>query len=443
VVYIKNVRSKVQALIMKQSAALVIAYSVFLSAGIACAEVLIKPNDANINYYGRFDFSNSAATVPFNWPGAIIEACFPGPSIGVELNDGNGGYFNVEIDGVLVDSLSPTTTTHRTIKTNLSTANHTIRITLRTNATNCAFGGFYLADGKALATRPPQPTRKIEFIGDSWTAGNVMGQTSGADNLKYYNASLTYARLTSLAYHAQDKLVARGGCGLVTSNGGAANMPARYPKILCDGTSNWDFASWIPGLVVVFLGINDFNNGVTDANFRTAYISFINTIRGHYPDVPIILIGLAGNVLTDVKTVAQSFANVRTFSSPVTLANARALWAHPDAAQNRQIADSLIPVVKLATGWDTAAPVGIRVPDPKQEVRYAAGANPGLMKTSQDRIVFRSKLSGVDKEIIVYDCSGRPLRKLVTGKQTLFLSRDLGLPPGVYLIKTTALRQCR
>ena len=155
----------------------------------------------------------------------------------------------------------------------------------------CSFGGFYLTDGKALAARPAQPSRKIEFIGDSWTAGDVIGSTTSND-LKYFNAPLTYARLTSYAYHAQDKLIARGGCGMVKSNGNAGTMPTRYPKTLCDGTASWDFNSWVSDVVVIFLGINDFNNGVTDASFRTAYTGFINTVRGHYADVPIILVGL-------------------------------------------------------------------------------------------------------------------------------------------------------
>lgn len=433
---------------MKRLPVALIAYFVCLSISIVSAEVLIRPNDANINYFGRFDFSNSATTVPFNWPGAIIEASFPGPSIGVELNDGNGGYFNVEIDGVLVDSLSPTTTTHRTIRTDLSPANHTIRITLRTNGTNCSFGGFYIADGKTLAAKPAQPTRKMEFIGDSWTAGDVIGSTT-SNALQYFNASLTYARQTSLSFHAQDKLIARGGCGMYTSNGGAATMPTRYPKILCDGTANWDFASWIPNVICIFLGINDFNNGVSDANFRTAYTNFINTVRGNYPNVPIILIGTTDVInnngshiiLTNVQAVAQSFKNIYIFSSPVTLATAKALWQHPNKAQHRQIADSLIRVVKLATGWDTAMPVGISVPDQKQKTQNAAGANPlRVITTAQDKIVFQSNLSGTLKEVIAYNCTGRPLRKLVTRNQTVFLGKDFGLPAGMYIIKTRVLR---
>lgn len=408
------------------------------SPGQVFAEVLIKPNDANINYYGRFDMSNAANSAAFNWPGATIEASFPGPSIGVELSDGGSSYFDVEIDGVKGDSLPPTTTTHRTIKTNLSTtANHTIRITLRTNGYNCSFGGFYLADGKALAAKPAQPTRKMEFIGDSWTAGDVTLQPPGGSTTypRCFEAALTYARRTSVAFHAQDKLVARGGCGMVTSNGGGATMPTRYPKTLCDGTANWNFTAWIPDVVVIFLGINDFNNGVTDANFKTAYTNFITTVRGHYANVPIILIGLTGGtILTDVQAVAQSFTNIYTFSSPITLANAAAMYQHPTPAQHQRIADSLVRVVKQATGWDTAAPTGTGVPRPQH-----TNPNIAAMKTAQDRIYLPSSLADGKKEVVVHDCCGRLLRKCVTRNQTVFLGKDFGLPAGVYIIDAVIL----
>jgi hypothetical protein len=230
---------------------------------------------------------------------------------------------------------------------------------------------------------------------------------------------------------------------VVTTYG--ATLPSQYPKILCDGTANWDFTSWIPNVVCIFLGINDFNNGATDANFRTAYTTFINTVRGHYPNVPIILIGTTDNInghsiLTNVQAVAQSFTNIYIFSSPVTLATAQALWQHPTPAQHQQIANALIPVVMQATGWDTAAPAGISVPDPKQKAQFAVDGNTGVIKTTQDKIVFQSNLFGTVKEIVAYDCIGRPLRKLVTGKQTVFLSKDLDLPEGMYIIKTAVLR---
>jgi hypothetical protein len=420
---------------------------IFWFTGIISANVLIKPSDTNINYYGRCDFSKSTDSVGFNWAGTIIEASFPGPTIGVELRDG-GAYFNVEIDGVLGDSLPPsTTTTTRMISTSLSTANHTIRLTLRTNGQNCSFRGFYLANGSVLAPRPAKPTRRIEFIGDSWTAGDVIFAPVGSSGaLNTFDAAITYARLTSKAFHAEDHLTARGGCGLVKSQSGAAVMATRFPETMCDqATPLWNFTSWTPDLVTMFLGINDFGLGVADSTFISAYKTLITTVRAKYQNVPIIMIGLSAQIsgqtakntlLTDVQTIAQSFTGITVFSSPITTANASQLYQHPSKAQHQLISDSLIPVVERVMGWDTAATVGVDVPCCKQVSRYAAGS---IIKVSQDKIVLPAQLSGWAKEVAVYDFMGRAIRKITTEKQTISLKKDLGLTSGMYLVKTTGI----
>jgi hypothetical protein len=420
---------------------------IFWLTGIISANVLIAPNDTNINYYGRCDFSKSADSVGFNWPGTIIEATFPGPTIGVELRDG-GAYFNVEIDGAMVDSLAPSTTTNtRMISTSLSTGNHTIRLTLRTNGQTCSFRGFYLANGSILAPHPVMPTRKIEYIGDSWTAGdNIFAPVGSAEALNTFDAEVTYARVTSKAFYAQDHLTARGGCGLVKSQGGAAVMATRFPETECDlATPLWNFTSWTPALVTMCLGINDFGLGVADSTFIAAYKTLITTVRGKYPNVPIILIGLSAQIsgqtakntlLADVKTIAQSFTGITVFSSPITTANAAELYQHPSQAQHKLIADSLIPVVMQVMGWDTTATTGVDVHRCKQVSHFAAGS---IMKVSQDNIVLPFQLSGWAKEVAVYDFSGRAIRKITTAKQTISLKKDLGLPSGIYLVKTTGI----
>ena len=430
---------------MRRFTALVIAM-VFWSAGVISAEVLIKPNDTNINYYGRCDFSKSTDSVVFSWPGTIIEASFPGPSIGVELRDG-GAHFDVEIDGVRGDSLAPSTsTTHRTISTTLTAANHTIRLILRTNGQVCSFRGFYLADGSKLAARPAKPTRRIEFIGDSWTAGDVIfAPVGGSGNANTFKANLTYARLTSKAFHAEDHITARGGCGLIKSQSSAPVMATRFPETICDKTTPaWDFTSWKPDLVTICLGINDFSiGGVTDSAFKVAYVSLINTVRSKYTNVPIILIGINSNqsghnILTNVQAIAPSFTGITVFSSPITLSNAGALYQHPTQPQHKLISDSLIPVVKRVMGWDTTAPVGVIAPAVKAMSRYGAGS---VIKTSLDKIDFPANLSGLVKEVAAYDCAGRLMRKIVTAKQSVSLSRDFGLPAGMYLIKTTGRKK--
>jgi len=406
------------------------------------AEILIPPNDSNVNYYGRFD-STSATAYNFNWPGSTIEACFPGPSIGVELGSGaTSCYFNVEIDGVLVDSLVPNTATHRTIRTNLSTSNHTIRIILRNEDYTCSFGGFYIVNGSKLV-KLAKPARKIEFIGDSWTAGYEDGSATTADN-KYCNAALSYGRVTSRAFYAQDHITARRGCGMAISLSGDPTMPTRFPKTLMDGTALWNFTKWAPDVVTIFLGINDYNSGVTDANFKTAYTGFINTVRSKYANVPVICIAVndLGNIYTDVQQVAAGFTNVTVMRSPITFAAATALWNHPSVAQQHIIADSLIRRIKGVTGWDTIAPTGV-VATPSSQIHgndllhvKSVGANIWQISLNDSK---KNALSSID----IFSVSGKHVTSLILGKNGIAVWDASHVSAGLYFTgqQTTGWKQ--
>merc|ERR1712232_815511 len=64
-------------------------------------------------------------------------------------------------------------------------------------------------------------------------------------------------------------------------------MPQYFEQTLQrDSKSRWDFSSWVPELVVVSLGGNDFNhqNGhvPSNATFTEAYGGFLATIIGKY-----------------------------------------------------------------------------------------------------------------------------------------------------------------
>ncbi|HXL72683.1 MAG TPA: hypothetical protein VN963_03575, partial [bacterium] len=73
--------------------------SSYLVGTVARSSVLVLANDPNIQYSGRFDFSNPLAP-RFDWPAVSISAVFQGTSIGILLTDGNNNY-NAFIDGHL------------------------------------------------------------------------------------------------------------------------------------------------------------------------------------------------------------------------------------------------------------------------------------------------------------------------------------------------------
>jgi hypothetical protein len=335
----------------------------------ACAaEVSIAPDDPAINYYGRFDFSKPKAP-RFNWSGTTIEFSVSGTAtVAVEMADG-AGYYEIEVDGkaqaspVFADAAGAK---KFTVASGLSHDTHVIRIIRRNEPyyTIATFSGIFLADGGKLAATP-KPARKMEFVGDSWTAGYF--NEACLDQQKNTNTNKAWARLTSKAFHAQDVILAESGIGLVKSLGGKTVMPKRYPDTF-DTIGNvpnpkWDFASWKPDIVSVFLGINDKNAGATDAQFIAALHAFVTVIRGNYPDAAILFISATGGMdaaaRSAVAAETTSLGHTRVYWHEVKTAGTGCQY-HPTLAEHQTIANGVIARIAQITGWDTAqAPISL------------------------------------------------------------------------------------
>ena len=345
-----------------------------VAAGLAspsaasAADILVGADNPLINYYGRFDFSNPKAP-RFDWSGSTVEFAVSGSAtVSMEMADG-AGYYDVEVDG---KAQTPPTNANSVVSkkyplaTGLSTGTHLIRIIRRNEAYGAAatFGGIYVAEGGTLVPAP-KPARKMEFVGDSWTAGYF--DEACVEQQANTNTNKAWARLTSKAFHAQDIILAESGIGLAKSLSGKTVMPKKYPATFdtTGGLSSpaWDFA-WKPDIVSIFLGINDKNAGASDADFIAALHAFITTIRGHYPDAAILFISATGAM----DGAARSAVAAETTS----LGHKRVYWQecktvgsgcqyHPTLAQHQEIANTAIARIIQITGWDTAqAPVSIR-----------------------------------------------------------------------------------
>ena len=114
------------------------------------AAVEIPANDPNIQYHGRWDFSDPLAP-SHSWPGVYIHARFEGTSIGVRMAD-NFCYYNIIIDEIPRTVFHPTTNTVTTymLATGLVDGLHTIRIEKRneTTWTNSPFMALSLMTAK-------------------------------------------------------------------------------------------------------------------------------------------------------------------------------------------------------------------------------------------------------------------------------------------------------
>jgi hypothetical protein len=410
------------------------------------AEILVTPDNAQINYYGRFDFS-SPSTPKFNWSGSIIEAAFSGNSIGINLKDGQADY-DIEIDGK-IDTIIRTesNTSKYIISTKLSTGNHVIRIMQRSeNHWGVAtFGGFYLADGNQLLAAPQKPVRKIEFIGDSHTVGygNESSSRTCGSIRSYTNTNRSFGPVVGKAFHSQYIVLGWSGRGMVRNYGDAAKKssepyPTSYGSILSSNSGNWDFTKWIPDLVVISLCTNDFSTTPypDDTMFINGYHKFIATVLSNYSNTSILCVSShAGRADTCIKRVVSeenSMAHNKIYYAeyPQNLTAEGCDW-HPTVADDKLIADTLISVIMRKVGWDTLnQTTNVQSHNYPCKSPFAIKLVDSWNDKVEIEILSKDKL--LDLEIT--DIQGRFVSKLITNQNHIVEWNTSGLRSGIYLI---------
>jgi lysophospholipase L1-like esterase len=223
--------------------------------------------------------------------------------VGLVLNDSNNDYV-VQVDGAVVATLvTPGQTTYQV--SNLAAGEHTVRLAKRTESPWAAgeFGGLVAAAGGEILAAPAPRSRQIEFIGDSWTAGygNMSAtrdcNSNGGIN-RNTNADVTFGALTAKGLNADYQINAWSGKGMVRNYGGQGtdNFRTYYDTDLQAlwNSAVWQVPStWRPQVVVIGLGINDFSTALNAgepwatvdalaADYRTAYLAFIDKLRTRY-----------------------------------------------------------------------------------------------------------------------------------------------------------------
>jgi len=371
--------------------------------------------DSHIQYSGRFDNSRPDCT-QFAYSASSITASFTGTSLTAFLS-GPEQYFRIILDGQIQSTLLeiiPGTTSYSVVSGLLS-GTHTVTL-VKLNEPNLTatssqqvfptsgtfpvqFFGFQLDPGQSLVTPPSLPTNRIEVIGDSVACGYGNLAPSGTTTYSltqedgYYAFGDDAARLLGAEYHS----VAWSGGYLydvntTNSTFTPVNLPGIYPTALPQTTTPWNYASWVPGVVVINLGTNDFGyfkgSGLaypfTETQWVSQYTSFIGTIRANYPNAMIYcMVGPmlnSGNGLSDCETYVQEVVStmntsgdskVRYFEVPNEGGNIGAN-GHPNKAEDATVAGLLAAQISTDLGWTVGTTAAI-----------ATGPAPSTVTTGQ------------------------------------------------------------
>lgn len=320
-----------------------------------------------VKLVGRFDTSDPAG-VRFAWSGSMIAGRFKGTGISARIKDEGKNHFQVIVDG---EPKAVIKTDHTkevySLAEGLVDGVHDVAIYKRTEAKvgEVTFLGFD-PQGTMLPA-PPPGERRIELIGDSITAG-YGNEGPGAVctfNPAEENQYSTYGAVAARALNAEHVTIAWSGKTI-------GEMTEFYERTLpTHPESQWDFKTWIPQMVVMNIGTNNFATyDPGETRYVRIYTNLFDRVRRAYPEA--LIVCLLGPMLTDVYPPGKNNLTLARKYMKAAIAKIQASGEknfeyvelpeqkhsdglgcgfHPSVKTHKLMADRVVAVAKERLGW--------------------------------------------------------------------------------------------
>jgi hypothetical protein len=347
--------------------------------------VAVDARAPELRLEGRFD-DGDAAGPRFQWPGTAIRLRFAGTGVKVTLGEHSleldeyqqvaHDWYDVSLDGQHLSEFEAQEGVQTyTLASGLNKGEHELILRKRTEAFVGIgqFLGFEL-DAGSTVLHDAAPSRRIEFIGDSITAGFGVDQAAPClFSARTENYTHSYAYLTAQALGAEQMVLAITGAGAYRNWLGSTvnTIGDLYPRTMpTDWNSRWDFSRWTPDVVVINIGTGDFTGGDPGRDaFLGAYRSLLTRVRNNYPAA--LLVIAVGPMLSDLwpagaraLTQGRSYmsdlvaernqagdARVKLIEFPNQDGSATGCKSHPSAATQSRVAVELTAFLRQQLGW--------------------------------------------------------------------------------------------
>ncbi len=265
-----------------------------------------------------------------------------------------GIYFTVIVDGVKKDRaecrITSTGNVELVLAENLPAGNHTFEVYRQTEHRGAEVGISSIVMNGSLNEKPADNRLYIEFIGDSISTGygalGVAGDDQ-ADSPLWQDATIAYPYLTAKALGADFSDVCYSGLGCKYGYSGSTSMQHVYPaqRWQYDRSTQYNFNTRQPDVVVIALGTNDIANQNDAALRKAGYQEMLDLVRAKNPNAKIVWI--YGMMKDDDNAMIASLieenggAAEGLYSLELVTNTAGAGW-HPSAAGQQKFADDLV-----------------------------------------------------------------------------------------------------
>lgn len=348
----------------------------------------VDPGLPAVRFVGRRDETDPLQP-RFGWAGSRIVARFTGTEVKVSLDETplftpqpNPTYWDVIVDGVRTTAiaLDPGVKTY-TIANGLTAGTHTIELYKRTEGRVgvTQFRGFDFPGGALLP--PPAPAaRRIEFLSDSTSTGygvECAGSTEVFTSATQ-NERRSYAGLVAQELSADHHNVSVSGKGIFWNLNRAEPDVAEdiFVRTLQGSAAPWTFAKFVPDVVWIMLGSNDYDTGNPPGapaydDVKNKLIGLVSLVRSKYATAHVFL-ATAPNLNDDYPVGYNARTNVQNAAAAAVAARAAAgdakVYAfdftrstypddqtgcgfHVNLAKSRSMADEAKAAIRAKTGW--------------------------------------------------------------------------------------------
>ena len=355
------------------------------SSLVACAlatsfsfgvENTVEHFSENFLYSGRWEHGKEYSRT--SAPAAMVQFNAEASTLLFELE--GEARFRVDQDGVQIAVFKTSSRNVYKVKTTGGAGSHLYRLIKisESNPGGVRLYGISTDKSGKFGNPPKHSNRRIEFIGDSFTVGfGDEGQNGQDESLVFEktNASKSYAFLLADGFKADFQVNAFSGRGLVRNYDNIIPewpIPRLYeytvsgeaPDDLANGVAEaslrYDFDSFHPQVIVLFVGINDFQGNppyADKAQFKKVYAGMLADFRKKHPGVKFLLVSTRvwpnDDLTPTVKSIYDAeIANGKSDVEFVTLQTSNVgLLGHPDTHSHEEMAKALRPIIGRLGGW--------------------------------------------------------------------------------------------